>query len=246
MIRPRAGSGVWGLRARGLEEYLTAYLDGADLRGDAKGPLFRTIGRGTGKLTRTVLPQANAYAMIGRRAAAAGIATKLGNHSFRATRITAYLKNGGTLEKAAAMANHASTRTNLSCDLTCPGQEGKILGHPRKRSSGAVSLRTAAQERYPLYHIAILHLDPPATDRSLRMPAGETLLGRHRNQLACPLIQGHVVSAEQKQQGAERQARSQRRRVSQPPSFSDRCPALYQGLVRITETEKVNPQIPQR
>ena len=55
------------------------------------------------KLTRTVLPQADAYAMIGRRAAAAGIATKLGNHSFRATGIMAYLKNGGTLEKAAAM-----------------------------------------------------------------------------------------------------------------------------------------------
>ena len=94
-----------------LEEYLTAYLDGAGLRDDPKGPLFRTIGRGTGQLTRTVLPQANAYAMIRRRAAAAGIATKLGNHSFRATGITAYLKNGGTLEKAAAMANHASTRT---------------------------------------------------------------------------------------------------------------------------------------
>jgi hypothetical protein len=39
--------------------------------------------------------------MIRRRAAAAGIATKLGNHSFRATGITAYLKNGGTLDKAA-------------------------------------------------------------------------------------------------------------------------------------------------
>jgi site-specific recombinase XerD len=99
-----------------LEEYLTGYLDGAELRSDPKGPLFRTIGRGTGKLTRTVLPQANAYAMIGRRAAAAGIATKLGNHSFRATGITAYLKNGGTLEKAAAMANHFSTRTTQLYD----------------------------------------------------------------------------------------------------------------------------------
>jgi integrase len=95
---------------------LTAYLDGARLRDDPKGPLFCTIGRGTGKLTRTVLPQANAYAMIRRRAAAAGIATKLGNHSFRATGITAYLKNGGTLEKAAAMANHASTRTTQLYD----------------------------------------------------------------------------------------------------------------------------------
>ena len=60
---------------------------------------------------RTALPQANAYAMIRRRAAAAAIETRLGNHSFRATGIMAYLKNGGTLEKAAAMANHASTRT---------------------------------------------------------------------------------------------------------------------------------------
>jgi integrase len=99
-----------------LKEYLTAYLDGAGLSGDPKGPLFRTIGRGTGKLTRTVLPQANAYGMIGRRSAAAGIATKLGNHSFRATGITAYLKNGATLEKAAAMANHASTRTTQLYD----------------------------------------------------------------------------------------------------------------------------------
>ena len=49
--------------------------------------------------------------MIGRRAAVAGIATKLSNHSFRVTGITAYLKNGGTPEKAAAIANHASTRT---------------------------------------------------------------------------------------------------------------------------------------
>jgi integrase len=51
-----------------------------------------------------------------RRAAAAGIETKLGNHSLRATGITAYLKNGGTLEKAAAMANDASTRTTQLYD----------------------------------------------------------------------------------------------------------------------------------
>jgi hypothetical protein len=40
----------------------------------------------------------------------------VGNHSFRATGITAYLKNGGTLEWAAAMANHASTRTTQLYD----------------------------------------------------------------------------------------------------------------------------------
>jgi site-specific recombinase XerD len=99
-----------------LESYLLSYIGGAGLAEDPKGPLFRTIGRGTEVLTRTPLPQANAYAMIGRRAVAAGIATRLGNHSFRATGITAYLKNGGTLEKAAQMANHASTRTTQLYD----------------------------------------------------------------------------------------------------------------------------------
>ena len=99
-----------------LETYLHAYLDGTGIADDPKGPLFRTVGRGTGRLTATPLPQANAHAMVRRRAAAAGIMTKVGNHSLRATGITAYLRNGGTLEKAAAMANHASTRTTQLYD----------------------------------------------------------------------------------------------------------------------------------
>ena len=54
--------------------------------------------------------------MVRRRAAAAGIMTKVGNHSLRATGITTYLRNGGTLERAAAMAGHASTRTTQLYD----------------------------------------------------------------------------------------------------------------------------------
>ena len=42
---------------------------------------------------------------------AAGIKTKIGCHTFRATGITAYLKNGGRLEVAQQMANHESSRT---------------------------------------------------------------------------------------------------------------------------------------
>jgi site-specific recombinase XerD len=99
-----------------LEEYLVAYIDGCGLADDPQGPLFRTIGRGIRQLTRTPLPQANAWAMVQRRALAAGIATQIGNHTFRATGITAYLKNGGTLERAATMANHASTRTTQLYD----------------------------------------------------------------------------------------------------------------------------------
>ena len=99
-----------------LEEYLYAYIDGCGLAGDPKGALFRTIGRGTGQLSKTALPSASAYQMVGRRAAGAGIKTRIGNHTFRATGITAYLKNGGTLEKAAVMANHSSTRTTQLYD----------------------------------------------------------------------------------------------------------------------------------
>ncbi len=67
---------------------------------------------GTGRLTRTPLPQANAYAMIQRRARVAGVARGYPP----ATGITAYLKNGGTLEKAAMITNYASTRTTQLYD----------------------------------------------------------------------------------------------------------------------------------
>ena len=99
-----------------LEAYLHSYLEGTGIDSDATGPLFRTIRRGTGQLSPNALPQANAHAMVRRRALAAGIKTLIGNHTFRATGITAYLKNGGSLENAAAMANHASTRTTQLYD----------------------------------------------------------------------------------------------------------------------------------
>jgi site-specific recombinase XerD len=94
-----------------LETYLREYIAGAGLAGDPKALLFQSYSRASRTLAGNPLPQANAYAMIQRRAKAADITTKIGNHTFRATGVTAYLKNGGTLEKAAQMANHASTRT---------------------------------------------------------------------------------------------------------------------------------------
>jgi integrase len=99
-----------------LETYLHAYIDGAGLWNDPKALLFQSCSRATGRLNGNPLPQANAYAMIQRRAKAVEITTKIGNHTFRATGVTAYLKNGGTLERAASMANHASTRTTQLYD----------------------------------------------------------------------------------------------------------------------------------
>jgi integrase len=56
--------------------------------------------------------------MIRRRTAAAVIHARIGNHTFRATGITAYLENGGQLEHAQTMAAHESPRTTKLYDRT--------------------------------------------------------------------------------------------------------------------------------
>jgi len=94
-----------------LAEYLAAYIEAAGI-GNQKGtPLFRTARGKTQQLTKRQMSQPEVYLMVRRRAAGAGIATKIGNHTFRATGITAYLKNGGKLEVAQQMAAHESART---------------------------------------------------------------------------------------------------------------------------------------
>ena len=94
-----------------LEEYLHAYIESAALAGDKKGFLFRTARGRTATLSERPMSQPDAWRMIERRARAAGIHTRIGNHSFRATGITEYLTNGGKLEIAQQMANHESART---------------------------------------------------------------------------------------------------------------------------------------
>ena len=97
-----------------LEQYLDEYIEAAGIAGDPDGPLFRTTGRKTGK--QHPMWQQDAYRMIQRRAADAGIKTRIGNHTFRATGITAYLKNAGKLEHAQTIANHSSPRTTKLYD----------------------------------------------------------------------------------------------------------------------------------
>jgi integrase/recombinase XerD len=93
-----------------LEQFLDEWLNVSGLAAEPNASLFPTLRHG--KLTgRTPLPQGNVYMMIQRRARAAGIATKISCHSFRATGITTYLQNGGKLEVAQQMAGHESART---------------------------------------------------------------------------------------------------------------------------------------
>lgn len=94
-----------------LEEYLYAYLQQEASQGDRKEWLFRSAKGRSGELTDRPMSQSDVYRMIARRAEAVGVATKIGCHTFRATGITEYLRNGGRLEVAQQMANHESSRT---------------------------------------------------------------------------------------------------------------------------------------
>jgi site-specific recombinase XerD len=100
------------------ESYIDAYLEAAKLWEKKKEPIFRAaIGKtkrlSTGRMTRQA-----AFQMVRRRARKAGILTAVCCHSFRATGITNYLENGGTLEKAQQMAAHESPKTTKLYDRT--------------------------------------------------------------------------------------------------------------------------------
>ncbi len=95
------------------QEYVDAYIDAAGIGGDKKGPLFRASDRSRRRdtLLRRAMTRQTAIRMIKRRALAARLPEEITCHSFRGTGITEYLRNGGTLEIAARIAGHESTRT---------------------------------------------------------------------------------------------------------------------------------------
>jgi len=93
------------------EKYLDEYLKAAGISGEMKKPLFRTTRGQSRALTERALDRSRAWAMVKRRAKDAGVSLEIRCHTFRATGITEYLRNGGTIEKAAQIAAHESTRT---------------------------------------------------------------------------------------------------------------------------------------
>jgi len=99
------------------EAYLDAYLDATGIRVDKKTPLFRSLDRNR-KITVNAMTRTDVFRMVKRRAVAAGLPYSTCCHTFRATGITAYLENGGTIENAQAIAAHESPRTTKLYDRT--------------------------------------------------------------------------------------------------------------------------------
>ena len=91
--------------------------------------------------------------MIKRRAAAAGLPPSTCGHTFRATGITAYLLNGGTLEQAQQITGHASPKTTKLYDRTTDTvtvdeiERIVILNVGRRRRCTAVAQTLPASHR---------------------------------------------------------------------------------------------------
>jgi integrase len=100
------------------EAYLDAYVSAAGLASAPKSPLFRAARGRKGLLGESRLTRKDALRMVKRRAAKANLPIRTCCHSFRATCITTYLLNGGTIEKAQAIASHESPRTTKLYDRT--------------------------------------------------------------------------------------------------------------------------------
>ena len=98
------------------EEFLDAYLEGAGIAEETGTPLFRSCRGRTRQVTERGLLRHDAWAMIKRRAKAAGVSTAACNHTFRASGITNYLKNGGSRDNAQKIAAHEDVRTTALYD----------------------------------------------------------------------------------------------------------------------------------
>jgi site-specific recombinase XerD len=99
------------------EAYVDSYLTATGIASERKGPLFRTVDR-VGLPTANRMTRNDVLRMIKRRAKAAALPNAVCCHTFRATGITAYLENGGTIENAQAIAAHESPRTTKLYDRT--------------------------------------------------------------------------------------------------------------------------------
>jgi len=99
------------------QDYIDAYLEAAGIAAEKKVPLFRSVDRRR-KLTLNPMTRVDVFRMIKRRAEGAGLPSSTCCHTFRATGITAYLENGGTIENAQAIAAHESPRTTKLYDRT--------------------------------------------------------------------------------------------------------------------------------
>lgn len=103
------------------DDYLHQYIEAAQQQEgivwEKRTPLFRSMKPGRGRqLGNKRLDRRDAWAMVKRRSADAGLSEEICNHTFRGTGITNYLENGGNRDTAQELAGHEDVRTTALYD----------------------------------------------------------------------------------------------------------------------------------
>ncbi|MEP6341985.1 MAG: tyrosine-type recombinase/integrase [Maricaulaceae bacterium] len=98
-----------------LKEYIDSYIQAGSITDKDKW-LFQSANR-NGALSGKQYDRGNSRIMIAKRANQAGIEVdKISNHTFRATGITNFLQEGGTMSEAQDIANHKHQETTKRYD----------------------------------------------------------------------------------------------------------------------------------
>jgi integrase len=96
------------------EAYLDAYIGAAGIE-EGEALLFQSLDKAH-KLTGEAISRRDMLRMVKERCIAVGLSETFCNHTFRGTGMTVFLSNGGSIEAAQEMANHADPRTTKLYD----------------------------------------------------------------------------------------------------------------------------------
>lgn len=98
-----------------LKDYIDSYIKAGDIS-DKDAWLFQSANR-NGALSGNLYDRGNSRLMIAKRAQEAGVEVdRISNHTFRATGITNFLQDGGTMSEAQDIANHKHQETTKRYD----------------------------------------------------------------------------------------------------------------------------------
>jgi site-specific recombinase XerD len=168
-LRPRGAGWTIRLHEKGgkqhampchhaLAEALRAYIDAAGIVEDRKGWLFRTArGHDGSSLSDKPMSRPDAWRMIRRRAAAAGIAAEIGRHTFRATGITAYL---ATAVRSSMRRRWRRTKARVRRSYTT--ERRSALRRTRSRGSGSEWPGRPERAIFSSYFAPVERLQRPA------------------------------------------------------------------------------------
>jgi hypothetical protein len=139
-----------------LEELLDEYLQATGLSAEPGSLLFPGALQNNGKLPRQPLRRTDAADMLKRRLKSR-FTGSLFPHSFRATGITNFLENDGTVEAAQRIAGHADSRTTKLYDRRRPSiHSSQTGGKPR----WALSVRNRALAQTPYQVLRLTQIRP--------------------------------------------------------------------------------------